>query len=390
MHEALARIGREASTLRADAEACDALGRLTALTADTLRSSGGIRLLQPKEFGGFEAHPNDFLEWVMAVAAESPSAGWVSGVVGLHPWEIALMDPRMAKEVWGDDPDTWVASPYAPFGRARRVDGGFLLSGRWPYSTGTDHCSWVVLGGMVADDSGTAATPPDIRHFMLPRGDYEIVENSWNVVGLSGSGSKDVEMTDVFVPDYRVVEAQKMHDGLYADERQAGKPLYRMLFALLFSAGISAATVGIAEGAVRSFDEYTAGRVSIGRGLPKCDPYQMAGFGETAADVAASRVHLLHITAELFDHVSQGGTVTMSQRLEYRRSQVRAARRAITAVERLANLAGAGSLALDQPLQRYWRDLHAGGNHICNVSDPVYFAWGVEHFGGAVPAGTFA
>lgn len=388
MHEAVARIATDAEALRREAEPSDALGRLTDESVRLLRQSGGFRLLQPTEYHGYEAHPNDFLEWVMSVAAASPSAGWVAGVVGLHPWEIALMDPRVQKEVWDDDPDTLVASPYAPFGRARRVDGGFVFSGRWPYSTGTDHCRWVVLGGIVEGPDG-AGGPPDIRHFMLPRSDYRIIEDSWDVVGLRGSGSKDVVVEDAFVPDYRVVEAQKMHDGLFAEERQPGKPLYRMLFALLFSAGISAATIGIAEGALRAFDEFTARRVSIGRGLPKADPFQMAGFGEAAADIEASRVHLLHITAEFYDHVAGGGEVSMSQRLTYRRSQVRAARRAIHAVERLANLAGAGSLFMDQPIQRYWRDLHAGGNHICNVTDPIYFAWGVEHYGGEVPAGTF-
>lgn len=388
MHEAVARIAAVAEDLRREAVPSDALGRLTDESARLIRESGGFRLLQPTEYGGYEAHPNDFLEWVMSVAAASPSAGWVAGVVGLHPWEIALMDPRVQKEVWGEDPDTWVASPYAPFGKATRVEGGFVLSGQWPYSTGTDHCRWVVLGGVVDSPDG-AGGPPDIRHFMLPRSDYRILEDTWDVVGLKGSGSKDVKVEGAFVPDYRVVEAAKMHDGLYSEERQPGRPLYRMLFALLFSAGISAATIGIAEGALSAFDEFTARRVSIGRGMPKTDPFQMAGFGEVAADIEASRVHLLHITSDFYDHVAGGGEVTMAQRLTYRRSQVRAARRAITAVERLANLAGAGSLFMDQPIQKYWRDLHAGGNHICNVDDPIYHAWGVQHYGGEVPAGTF-
>ena len=114
MHEATRYILDHAEELRAEAPKGDRLGRLTDRTVEIMKASGGIRLLQAKDLGGFEAHPNDFFEWVMAVGENQPSAGWIAGVVGVHPWEISVMDPRLQKEVYGDDPDTWVASPYAP------------------------------------------------------------------------------------------------------------------------------------------------------------------------------------------------------------------------------------------------------------------------------------
>jgi alkylation response protein AidB-like acyl-CoA dehydrogenase len=162
-----------------------------------------------------------------------------------------------------------------------------------------------------------------------------------------------------------------------------------MMFALMFSSAITAATIGIAEGAVRSYSEYTAQRVSVGRGIVRTDPYQLTAFGEASAEVSASRLHLLHIISELYDHVSHGGDVSISQRLEFRRSQVRAARRAIDGVEKLFNLSGAGALDLKLPLQRYWRDMHAAGNHICNVAEPIYHGWGLNYFGGEIPPGMF-
>ncbi|MFJ1912934.1 hypothetical protein ACIOGX_13470 [Streptomyces sp. NPDC088147] len=79
-----------------------------------------MRLLQPRDFGGHAAHPRDFAEAVMAVARVCGSTGWVSGVVGVHPWEMALMDRKLQAEVWGENPDTWIASPYAPQGIATR------------------------------------------------------------------------------------------------------------------------------------------------------------------------------------------------------------------------------------------------------------------------------
>ena len=142
MHEVISRVQDIAPVLFEEAVPSDEAGQLSERSAKMLRETGMVWLLQPTEWGGYEAHPNDFLEAVMTVGAASPSAGWIAGVVGVHPWEIAMMDPRLQEEIWGEDPDTWTASPYAPFGRATQVDGGFLFSGRWPYSTGTDHCAW--------------------------------------------------------------------------------------------------------------------------------------------------------------------------------------------------------------------------------------------------------
>jgi 3-hydroxy-9,10-secoandrosta-1,3,5(10)-triene-9,17-dione monooxygenase len=380
MHEVLEKVHKAADVLTEEAVPSDEIGRLTDRTAATLRETGLVRLLQPTEYSGYEAHPNDFLEAVMAVGAASPSAGWVAGVVGVHPWEIAMMDPRLQEEIWGSDPDTWTASPYAPMGRAKPVDGGFLFTGRWPYSTGTDHADWVILGGFVGDPAA-AVGPPDIRHFVIPRADYEIVEDSWNVMGLVGTGSKDVRMTDVFIPDYRVVEAGPMLAGAY-EHRQEGKGLYRMKFPLVFSAAISAGTQGIAQGALSAYRDYVSQRVSADGIVAKTDSTQLVLYGEAAADVAASRCHLLASTAELYDYVSKGGEVTRSQRLTFRRDQVRASRRAVDAIDRLFKVTGASGIRTDFPNQRYWRDMQVGLSHICNVAENIYAGWATDDLGG--------
>ena len=133
MHESIAHIHKNADLLRQQAQESDELGKLTEDTVRVLKESGGIRLLQAKDSGGFEEHPNVFFEWVRAVAQYSPSAGWIAGVVGVHPWEIALMDRRLQEEIYGEDPDTWTASPYAPVGRAKPVEGGFEFTTDVPY-----------------------------------------------------------------------------------------------------------------------------------------------------------------------------------------------------------------------------------------------------------------
>lgn len=381
MNDVIDRVHAAVPTLTAEAVPSDELGKLTDRSAQALRDTGVVRMYQPVEYGGYEAHPVEFMKAAMAVAAASPSAGWITGVVGVHPWELAMMDARLQKEIWGEDPDTWTASPYAPFGRATPVDGGFLFSGQWPYSTGTDHSDWVILGGMVVGADGQPTMPPDIRHFVIPRKDYEIVEDSWNVLGLKGTGSKDVRMTDVFIPDYRVVEGMKMHDGAYED-RQPGKTLYKLKFPVVFSAAINSGTLGIAQGALEVYREYMLGRVSADGRVARKEPFQLLAYAEAAADVAASRTVLLNSMSELYDHVDRGGEVTWSQRLTIRRDGVRAVRRAVDAVDRLYKLSGAQGIQERHPNERYWRDMQAGLSHICNITEAVSTEWATNDLGG--------
>jgi alkylation response protein AidB-like acyl-CoA dehydrogenase len=215
---------------------------------------------------------------------------------------------------------------------------------------------------------------------VIPRADYEIVEDSWNVLGLEGTGSKDVRMTDVFIPDYRVVEAATMLAGGY-EHRQEGKALYRLKFPLVFSAAIAAGTQGIAQGALAVYRDYLAGRVSADGTVGRTDPTQLVVYGEAAADIAASRSHLLTSTAEIFDFVSKGGELTRTQRLTFRRDQVRGTRRCAEAIDRLYRISGAAGIRKDFPNGRYWRDLQAGLSHICNVAENIHTGWSTDNLG---------
>ncbi|MGE0623611.1 MAG: acyl-CoA dehydrogenase family protein [Pseudomonadales bacterium] len=389
MHSAIAHIDQNASALKEDGLCGDRQANLTRRTVDVLKASGGFRLLLARDLGGEEAHPNEFLDWVMATGAHQPSAGWVAGVVGVHPWEISFMDPKLQREVYGEDPDTLTASPYAPFGRARPVEGGFLMTGEWPYSTGTEYCDWVILGGMVTDADGNVPRGrPDVRHFVLPRGDYEIVGESWNVMGLKGTGSFNVRMRDAFIPDYRVSEAWKVNEGIYAEERRPGNPLYGLMFGVMFPAAIAAGTLGIAEGLLRAQRAYMEGRVSVSGSVAKTDPTYLAALAVAEADLAASRCHLRQMVAELYAHTSAGRKVTPGQRLAFRRNQVRATDRVFESIAPLARLAGSAGVQEDNELERWWRDLQTGITHICNVRDTAYVSWGLSEFGGEVPPGT--
>lgn len=352
--------------------------------AAKLREVGVVRMLQPKEFGGQEAHPVEFMRTVMEIGRNHAGAGWVSGVVGVHPWQIAQCEPQLQAEIWGEDQDVWIASPYAPLGRARRVEGGYSFTGRWPFSSGTDYCDWAILGGTIL---GADGTPEGVRHFVLPRSDYTIHHDSWEVAGLASSGSKDVSVDSVFVPDYRVYDADDFQRGKRAQMVEGRDiPLYRVPFSAIFPAAINAATLAMAEGALASYINYTRVRKfrtpDGGVKQTSADPHHLHVLGEAAADIEAGRAVLFSDWERIVDAVEkQGSFVSDEMRIVTRRSQVRAVRRAVDAVDRLFAISGGGSLQLSNPIQRFWRDTHAGMVHICSVADPVYQSYGRITFG---------
>jgi alkylation response protein AidB-like acyl-CoA dehydrogenase len=375
------RVMAMADQLREQATGAEKIGRLTDQTVKSMKAAGSIRLLQPRKHGGLEVHPREFAETVMATAALDPAAGWINGVVGVHPYQLAYADPRVAEEVWADDVDTWVASPYAPQGVARPVDGGYVFNGRWQFSSGTDACDWIILGALRGDADGKPVMPPQMLHMILPRKDYQIVEDSWDVVGLRGTGSKDIIVKDAFVPDYRTMDATKVMDGTAQREAGMTDPLYLMPWSTMFPLGISAATIGIAEGALAAHLDYQRERVGANGTAIKDDPYVMYAVGEAAADINAARQELLANADRIYAMVADGKEVGFADRAAGRRTQIRAVWRAVSAVDEIFARSGGNAARMDKPLQRYWRDVHVGQAHAIHVPGTVFHASALSSLG---------
>jgi len=383
--DAVRRVDGVATELIAAADETEKLGTLSERSVRAVKDSGAMRLLQPEEHGGYAAHPRDFAEAVMAIARRCGATGWVTGVVGVHPWEIAMLDPRVGQEVWADDQDTWVASPYTPAGIAARVDGGYVLNGRWQFSSGTDHADWVFLGALTGDATGKMEMPPTFLHVILPRPDYEIVDDSWNVVGLAGSGSKDIVVKDAFIPEYRAVPHADVADGTAAARVGRTETLYKLPFPVVFPLGISAAVIGIAEGALALHLEYQRERVNVAGARIREDPYSLYAISEAAADIDASRAQLLDGVTQAFDHVASGRPLSQQQTMRIRRNQIRSAWRAVTAVDEIFARSGGTAGRLDNPLQRFWRDAHMGLQHYIHVPGPVFHASALLEMGVDLP-----
>ncbi|MFJ1581615.1 MULTISPECIES: acyl-CoA dehydrogenase family protein [unclassified Streptomyces] len=372
-HEVVRRVEEVSPLLAATAEETEALCRLTDRGVELIRQAGVMRLLQPRDFGGHAAHPRDFAEAVMAVARVCGSTGWVSGVVGVHPWEMALMDRKLQAEVWGENPDTWIASPYAPQGIATPVDGGYTLKGHWNFSSGTDHCDWIFLGALVAGPDGRPLQPVKVLHVVLPRSDYTIVPDSWDVIGLCGTGSKDVIVDDVFVPDYRTIDADEVSEGEKAAERVGrSDTLYRLPFWAMFPLGITASVIGTAEGALAAHLDYQRDRVTARGTKIKEDPYVLPAISEAAAEISASRTQLVDGISRLYDKAENGRPITFEDRAAVRRDQTRCAWRAVAAVDEIFAHSGGNAVRKHNVMQRFWRDAHVGLQHAIHVPGSIY------------------
>lgn len=364
-----------------EAETSETRGCLSAPLVKAIKQSGLTRMLQPTDLGGSASHPTEFFEASIRLASKYGSAGWVTGVVAVHNHELAQADPRLQQEVLGEDPDVWTSSSYNPVGRACVVDGGFLLSGHWSFSSGADRSEWAMLGGFVTNDDGQIVEQSP-RHFMVPRADYEILDGSWQVMGLKGTGSKDIVIKDAFVPDYRAIETRAITDGTGGRAAGRDEALFSMPRNIVFAGAVTAATLGICLGIV----EESAARTTDheGRyGKASEDPYRLAALGIAMADVQASIRHFLWDMERSYGLAERlrGDEFPYSLRAEVRRNQVRASHRSLDAVDKLFRLSGGRGIRTDLPMERMWRDAHAAVHHAQQVEGTIINAAVRDHFG---------
>lgn len=364
-HEVLERVRALLPLLRERTADAERARRLPDETIKELKDIGLVRLLQPRRHGGQEADPRVFFESVMAIASACGSTGWVCGVAGVHPWQIALFDEQVQAEVWSTDPDTWVSSSYMPGGRLTSTEGGYRLTGRWSFSSGCDHCQWAILGVML--DRGEGASP-EMWNVLIPHEDYRI-EDTWHTMGLCGTGSNDIIVDDIFVPEHRTIDLVKMFSWKSPGLAVNTDPLYRLSFGTMFANAITASIIGMAQGVLAENLEYTKSRVSKTWGKASEDPHTLSAIGRAASEIDACRLQLLGNIGGMYEKAQRGESITLEDRGRSRRDQVQASHRAIAVIDDIFDRSGAGAISSSNPMQRLWRDAHAGRHHTANSID---------------------
>src|SRR5215469_10236251 len=349
--------------LRERAQEAEDARDVPAESVKALTETGFFRLLQPAAFGGYEADPLTFLTAVRLIASACGSTGWVASVLGVHPWQLALFAPRAQEEVWGADQATRMSSSYAPTGRAEATGGGHQLTGRWSFSSGCGHATWVLLGAIVPEGDGQ---PPDFRTFLLPASDY-VIDDVWDTVGLRGTGSNDIVVDGAFVPERRSLSFADVTKCACPGQAVNTAPLYRIPFGSIFSCTITTPIIGMATGAYDSHVAYQRDRVSTAYGAKVAeDPFAQARVAEAAAEIDEAWLAIEHDMPELMSYARAGEPIPMPLRLRIRRDQARGTSRAISAVNLLFENSGGRALRMGTPIQRFWRDAHAGRAHAIN------------------------
>lgn len=361
-----------APELRSRSEEASRLRRLPDPTWNSLLDTGLLRGLQPCRWGGSEANPNDFYEAVSEIARVDGSAGWVAGIIGVHPWQLALFPDEMQQEVWGEDPAVMHSSSYAPTGKAQKVKGGYQLSGRWSFSSGCDHCQWVILGAIAGGVEIEGSQVPDLRSFMLPRRDYTI-EDNWYVAGLCGTGSKDIVVDAAFVPEYR---SQSHWDYTLGRELPGWKinqsPLYRLPFAVVFNYALTASVLGAARGFLDLWIETSQTRKGALGLVIKDDPFSQKLLTEIGYTIEAGVLMMRHDLDELMEAARAGTRLSYRRRAAMRYNACRSAQLAARAVDRLFESSSGRAIFLDHPLHRRYQDLKAMlGHAYLNVDGPA-------------------
>ena len=374
-------------TFRERADEAERLRVVPEASVKELEEAGFFRLLQPRRFDGLEADPVDFYTAVRDIASACGSTGWISSVIGVHPWQVALFADEAQQAVWGSDTRTRLSSSYAPTGKAVQAEGGFQLSGKWSFSSGCDHCQWVLLGGLVFNEEGQVV---DFRTFLVPRENYQIID-VWNTVGLSGTGSNDILVEDVFVPEAFTLSMSDTGRCLGPGQAQNTAELYKLPFHSIFTNTITTPIIGMAMGAYAEHVEMQQNRTRAAYLGEKAalDPFAAVRIARAASEIDAAWALLVNNVRELQAFVAKGEKIPLASRLKVRRDQVLGSQRAIDAIDSLFEASGGRALANGTYLQRAWRDAHAGRVHAANDPERALQMYGAHEFGHKIDPGMY-
>ena len=346
--------------IAANAEQAEQLRRVPDENIALLKAINFHRAFQPKVYGGLEMSLPDFANCIVALAGACAGTAWAFSLLCTHSHQIAMFSKQLQDEIWLADPDATASSSIAPFGKVQEVEGGVLLNGEYGWSSGCDHAEYAIVGFNRFDSEGNKL----YSFSVVPRADYEIVDN-WFAQAIKSSGSKQLKLVDVFIPEYRISKAKDMMEGksagfgLYPDSKIFYSP-YRPYFA----SGFSAVSLGVAERMVEAFKEKQRNRiraytgVNVGLATPA-----LMRIAESTHQVAAARA-LLEKTWE--DHRLHGANHVYPNQdtlAFWRTNQAYAVKMCIEAVGRLMAGAGATSWLDNSELQRLFRDSHMTGAH---------------------------
>jgi len=378
--EAMRRAREMVPVLRERAQKCEDARGLLPENEKLLHETGLFRYHQPRRFGGMELPFIAVVDIVAELARGCPSTAWNVGNLGCHHWILGYYEPETQHEIWDHNPDVLIASSIAlAAGRGKRVTGGFQVSGKWPFSSGVDNSDWNMLAVTIYEDN----TAIDWRLCLVPKSDYKVID-TWYAMGMVGTGSKDIEVKEVFVPERRALALARCRGGLeHPGAALNDGPLFRV--PIVASAGhpLSASALGAAQGGFESVVDSFKTRIGTYTGA-KVSEFQAVQIKIAEARVLIdSATHLMRQSGLGFQEYAEKNEVPdIDTKLRWRAQNAFAVRQARQAVETLWSCYGANAIYTRDPLQRYLRDLQAINQHFSFNFDIAGAAYGTFALGG--------
>jgi len=374
--EAMRRAREIVPTLRERAQKCEDARGLLPENEKLLHETGLFRFHQPKRFGGMELPFVAVVDIVAELARGCPSTAWNVGNLGCHHWILGYYEPQTQHELWDANPDVLIASSIAlAAGRGRKAEGGFVVSGKWPFSSGVDNSDWNMLAVTIFEDE----KPVDWRLCLVPKSDYKVLD-TWYAMGMVGTGSKDIEVKEVFVPERRALALQRCRGGLGHPGAALNQgPLFRVPIVAAAGHPLSATVLGTAEGAFEHVLKAFKTRVGTYTGAKVSDFQAVQVKLARARCLIDSAAALMRSSAVMFE-VDE--TPDVEAKLRLRAQNSFAVGQAREAVETLWSFYGANAIYTRDPLQRYLRDAQAASQHFSFNFDIAGSAYGTVALGG--------
>jgi 3-hydroxy-9,10-secoandrosta-1,3,5(10)-triene-9,17-dione monooxygenase len=347
--------------LRERAAEADRLRKVPDANITALRQAGLLKVLQSRRYGGYQMSLRTHIDVVAELGRGCTSTAWCAGIFQGHSWLMGLFPEAAQQDSFGTDPDAIVSAVIAPRGKARAVDGGFVLNGFWPFASGCEHSQWIFLGAVVEDAGGQAVEEGDL----LVGTDQVTVKDDWNVSGLRGTGSCSIVAQDVFVPKHRFLSLPAAIQGDSPGIELHDGTLYRSAAVPVLALAITPAALGAAELAYESFTTRLAGReVAYTMHEKQIDmPVTHLQVAEARTKIDVARL-LLHYCADVIEAAAERGEeMEFLKRARVRMDCAHAVRQCLEAVETLYLASGGSGIGESNPTQRAWRDVHAINMH---------------------------
>ncbi|MPY56185.1 acyl-CoA dehydrogenase family protein [Streptomyces spongiae] len=359
------------STVRDNADRAEAERTLPQSSAKALTDAGLARALAPRRFGGYELPLTVWFDLVREISAVDASHGWCASLLVHHSHYIALFPLAAQEEVWADGPDVAVTTAIAPVLTATATDGGYRLSGRTAWASGVNHADWSIVGAMLP---GT--NPPEHTFFLIPASEYTI-EQSWDTIGMRGTGSDTIVVEDAFVPEVRTLKLSDIREGRAPGGGLHDAAYYRAPWVTYAPATFVTPMLGAAQGALDQFLASAAERATA-QGNKVADftsvQYKLSQIG---ADLDAAEL-LIRRALELS---GSGADIGLDLRARCTRDYSRAAELIVEAIDLLMGMSGSGGFATSRSIQRVWRDVHLAASHLSLSPQQNYQHWGRTHLG---------